>query len=238
MSEFCGLLQQKVASFMTLSDVQLGLLQAHYELLLRWNQALNLTRIDSLEDAVERHYAEGLFLASRIQASRIQASRIQASRIQASRIEASRIEASRIEREPGQLRIADIGSGAGFPGFPVAVARPDCKVSLIESHQRKAVFLREATRNLANVRVCAKRAEEVEDEFDLAISRAVSYDDLRKPLRALVWRALARRAYLLTGAEEPPEKIGFVWEEPSPLPWGKQRFLRIGRAVSRETATT
>ena len=43
--------------------------------------------------------------------------------------------------------------GRRLSGFPVAVLRPDCAVTLIESHQRKAVFLREASRNLANVRV-------------------------------------------------------------------------------------
>ena len=77
----------------------------------------------------------------------------------------------------GHLRIADVGSGAGFPGVPVAVQRPDCAVTLIESHQRKAVFLRESTRGLANVRVSCQRAEEVEDEFDWAISRAVDCGD-------------------------------------------------------------
>src|SRR5580704_17440976 len=78
----------------------------------------------------------------------------------------------------GALRIADIGSGAGFPGLPVAVLRPDCSMTLIESHQRKAVFLREASRKVLNVRVLAKRAEDVDEEFDWVISRAVSYEDL------------------------------------------------------------
>src|ERR1017187_6190482 len=66
----------------------------------------------------------------------------------------------------GALRIADVGSGAGFPGFPVAVLRPECSVTLIESHKRKAVFLREASRTLPNVRVFAKRAEDVGERFD------------------------------------------------------------------------
>lgn len=75
------------------------------------------------------------------------------------------------------LRIVDIGSGAGFPGFPVAILRPDCTVTLLESHQRKAVFLREASRSVPNVSVLAQRAEAVARNglrFDLAISRAVS----------------------------------------------------------------
>jgi len=122
------------------------------------------------------------------------------------------------------LRIADVGSGAGFPGIPVTIYRPDCTVTLIESHQRKAVFLKEAARGLPNVRVLARRAELVEETFDLAISRAVSYRDLIGPLQAL-----APAAALLSGAEIPPGEMGFAWESPIPLPWGTQRFLRMGR---------
>src|SRR5262245_9318774 len=57
----------------------------------------------------------------------------------------------------GPLRIADVGSGAGFPGIPVAILRTDCSITLIESHQRKAVFLRECARELVNVTVVARR---------------------------------------------------------------------------------
>ena len=192
-----------------LTPSQSALLEAHYELLLKWNKTLNLTRIEDRDEALERHYGESLFLAQKL--------------------------------PEGVLRIADIGSGAGFPGFPVAVYRPDCQVTLIESHQRKAVFLKEAARNLPNVRVLAQRAEDVKETFDIAISRAVSYADLAKPLRHF-----APVAYLLTGAltgaEEPPTAgmtIGTMSISTTmsirttiPLPTGKQRFLRI---VSRET---
>ena len=183
----------------SLSPQQIALLESHLDLLLRWNQKLNLTAIRTREEAIERHYAESLFLGTHLPA--------------------------------GPLRIVDIGSGAGFPGFPVAVLRPDCTVTLLESHQRKAVFLRESSRGLPNIRVLARRAEDVTERFDRAISRAVSYDDLAKYLKNL-----APAADLLTGGEVPPEEMGFVWEAPIPLPWGKQRFLRVGRAlVSRET---
>lgn len=131
---------------------------------------------------------------------------------------------------PGAWNIADVGSGAGFPGFPVAVLRPDCQVTLIESHQRKAVFLRESSRKQPNIHILAKRAEEVTDRFDRVISRAVSYQDLASYLQKL-----APAADLLTGVEEPPADIGFVWQVPVPLPWGKQRFLRTGVVVSRGT---
>jgi 16S rRNA (guanine527-N7)-methyltransferase len=181
-----------------LSAEQVSALEAHLELLLRWNKKLNLTSIRNREEAIERHYYESLFLGMHL--------------------------------PPGEWRIADIGSGAGFPGFPVAVLRPDCQVTLVESHQRKAVFLVESSRKQPNIHVLPKRAEEVTERFDRVISRAVSYDDLASHLKNL-----APAADLLTGAEEPPAKMGFVWEAGVPLPWGNQRFLRTGMAVSRGT---
>ncbi len=188
---FPELLRSRLAGILELPKEQIAALHAHYELLVRWNRVLNLTRIQDLEEAIERHYCESLFLASRLPA--------------------------------GSLRIADIGSGGGFPGFPVAIARPDCPVALIESHQRKAVFLREATRGLPNVKILAVRAEQVSESFDVAISRAVSYEDLTVPLKSL-----ADSADLLTGAEAPPAAWGYRWDNIS-LPWATQRFLRKGR---------
>jgi 16S rRNA (guanine527-N7)-methyltransferase len=189
---FAELLAERISGIVDLSDGQLVALEAHYELLKRWNQTLNLTRIENLAEAVERHYCESLFLGAHLPA--------------------------------GSLTIADVGSGGGFPGFPVAVLRPDCRVTLIESHQRKSVFLKEASRGLANVRVLGKRAEEVGERFDHVISRAVSYEDLVKPLKKLTGNV-----ELLTGSEDPPAKMGFVWEAPIALPWGAERFLRVGR---------
>lgn len=201
---FADLLRIGLAGIVELSQTQIEILQGHYELLVRWNKVLNLTRIADLEKAVERHYGESLFLAAHLPAA----------------------------LPDRALKIADIGSGAGFPGFPVAVLRPDCQVTLIESHQRKAVFLREASRKLPNVEVLARRAEEVGIGFDLLISRAVSYEDLAKLFSP---PPLAPQAWLLTGAEEPPEEIGFVWAAPVRLPWGHNRFLRMGAISHFET---
>lgn len=182
-----------------LTAEQEAALEAHLELLLRWNRTVNLTAIRSREEAIERHYCESLFLGTRLPA--------------------------------GRLRIVDVGSGAGFPGFPVAILRPECSVTLIESHQRKSVFLREASRKVPNVRVLAMRAEDVKETFDWAISRAVSYADL-----ASLLKRLAPNADLLGGAERPPDGMGLVWEDPVALPWGRQRYLWTGQVVSRETA--
>jgi 16S rRNA (guanine527-N7)-methyltransferase len=189
---FRDLLRERLCGIAELTDEQAEALESHYNLLVLWNRKLNLTAIRDLAEAVERHYAESLFLAAHLPA--------------------------------GPLRIADVGSGAGFPGLPVAIYRPDCMVTLIESHQRKAVFLKEAARSLSNVRVLARRAEQVDEEFDLAISRAVSYHDLTPSLKVL-----APAAALLNAAESPPDDMGFAWEPPVPLPWGEQRYLRMGR---------
>lgn len=80
--------------------------------------------------------------------------------------------------EPG-CQLADLGSGAGFPGVPLAIACPRATVVLIESRRKRANFLREAARRcmLSNVDVLEERAEEVAvrlpGSFDLVVSRAV-----------------------------------------------------------------
>ena len=123
----------------------------------------------------------------------------------------------------GKTSIADIGSGAGFPGIPMAVFRSDCRFALIESHRRKAVFLQEATRDYANVRVLAERAECLEEHFDWAVCRAVKFDGSLA--------RLAQRVGILTGEKEIEElrKFGAVnWEQPVRMPWGNRRVVLLG----------
>lgn len=76
---------------------------------------------------------------------------------------------------PNNARVADWGSGAGLPGIPIAIARPDIDVTLVESRQRKAAFLERARRELglANLRVFPERGEMLEDCFDIVTVRAV-----------------------------------------------------------------
>jgi 16S rRNA (guanine527-N7)-methyltransferase len=178
---FRELLVREFGPFGSLTVEQINALAAHYKLLTQWNARLNLTRIETLEDAVRLHYCESLFLGTRLPA--------------------------------GQLRIVDVGSGAGFPGIPIAVLRPECNVSLVESHQRKGVFLREVSRNLKNVSVVTDRAENIEPKFDWLVSRAV-------PLRELLKLKLANNLALLVGSEELPG-----CERRETLPWGAGRYL-------------
>ena len=175
MNDFKSLLALEFSSYGQLSPRQLTLLEDHYQLLLRWNRKINLSRMTNLQDAVRFHYCESLYLATRLPI--------------------------------GPLRIVDIGSGAGFPGIPVAIYRRDSLIDLVESHQRKAVFLREAVRNLANVHVLPKRAEAVSDSYDWTISRAV------RPEAVLKMNLAPHFAILGTTGEK--------------LPWGEDRFLFV-----------
>lgn len=110
----------------------------------------------------------------------------------------------------GTYAVADVGSGGGFPGVPVAVARPELSVTLIEADRRKAAFLKEATRGWENVRVLAQRAESVTETFDWIISRAVSDADLTKFAGSLA-----------------PRSVVLASDGTVPLPWDRSRFLRF-----------
>jgi len=182
-----------------LSREQVEKLEAHYQLLTRWNRVLNLTRITRVEEVVNQHYVESVFLAERL--------------------------------PPGPWSLVDIGSGAGFPGLPVAVTRPECRVTLVESHQRKAVFLKEAVRGWANARVLARRAEDVDERFDWVSARAVNWKGIEA-----VAAALAGRAAVLTGSEPPGGKL-FQWHAPVLSPGGAGRYLYLGCRVSLPCST-
>jgi 16S rRNA (guanine(527)-N(7))-methyltransferase RsmG len=183
--------------FPELTSTQIEQLRKHYELLLHWNRKLNLISVHTESDIIERHYYESLFLGRHL---------------------------PKDAAKNDSIEIADLGSGAGFPGFVVAIQRPDCAVTLIESHQRKAVFLREAAREVRNIRVLARRAEDVDERFDWAISRAVRYEEIRAAMQKL-----APNAALLTGDVSPTDLPGYDWEEPIRLPWGERRVLYVSR---------
>ena len=81
----------------------------------------------------------------------------------------------------GARRIADVGSGGGLPGVPLAIALPDVQVTLVEATGKKARFLTRAAQELGlgNVKVIAERAETIgrdqahRERYDLAIARAL-----------------------------------------------------------------
>jgi 16S rRNA (guanine527-N7)-methyltransferase len=113
----------------------------------------------------------------------------------------------------------DLGTGAGFPGIPVAILRPEIQITLVESHKRKAVFLREATRELPNVKVWADRMESLSGNFEIAVSRAVDPADVLRTCSKL-----APRVLLMTSHKE-FDPLGRPIVEERPLPYGRDRIL-------------
>jgi 16S rRNA G527 N7-methylase RsmG len=95
------------------------------------------------------------------------------------------------------------------------------------------VFLKEATRGYANVRVISMRAEQVGERFEWLVSRAVAW----KQIASLV-PLIASNLALLVGANDVCnmlKKQGIRWDTPVTLPWGRQRILILGHSVPRET---
>jgi 16S rRNA (guanine527-N7)-methyltransferase len=132
-------------------------------------------------------------------------------------------------------RVADVGSGAGFPGLALKISRPELYFFLIESNVKKATFLAEVVRELAltDTRVLVSRYEELGEEIapiDIVCSRALGEFD-----KFLGWarseRVAANQAILWVGGrdiEEIKRIEGWSWKEPIPIPHSLQRFLLIG----------
>ena len=120
---------------------------------------------------------------------------------------------------PKAKTVVDVGSGAGFPGLPLAVARPELTVTLVESIGKKAVFLKEASRELENVRVEQGRAENLEAGYDWAVCRAVSVAEVLPVLADLA------DSIALMVSQSIAARLGKDWGSPIPLPWGDERVL-------------
>jgi 16S rRNA (guanine527-N7)-methyltransferase len=79
------------------------------------------------------------------------------------------------ELVPAGVTVADVGSGAGLPGIPMAIAQPEAQYVLIEPMERRSDWLKQQVEELGltNVRVLRARAEEVDEAFDVVTARAV-----------------------------------------------------------------
>ena len=132
-------------------------------------------------------------------------------------------------------RLADVGTGAGFPGLPLKLVRPEIDLFLIESNARKVVFLREAVRamSLDGVEVLHVRMEDLaaaDPPYDFVTARAVgNFEEL------LGWAAgriaPTGRVVLWVGEEDmrAVSKLpGWNWSEPVHIPGSKSRYLQQG----------
>jgi 16S rRNA (guanine527-N7)-methyltransferase len=133
----------------------------------------------------------------------------------------------------GISTLLDFGSGAGLPGIPIALCRPEIAVTLAESQGKKAAFLQEAVRLLElSARVHAGRAEALGSTFDCVVMRAVDrMAEAMKLAVALVasdgWLALMTTEGEVNGLKA-AVGAGFSWLEPVRLPGGERRLMALG----------
>ena len=202
--QFSSLLSPTMEALQLKLDArQLGRLHRHFQLLLRWNDRVNLTSIRDPGEIARRHFGESLFVASVLPID--------------------------------GASLVDIGTGAGFPGLPIAVARPDVKVTLVESVGKKVTFLKEAARGIPNVEVWQGRFDNLKRHFDWATVRAVA-------LEGILPFVFQRATYLaiLTTVVKTPEILairGVQWDAQKYIPWDSRTIFISGR-VSRGTQNT
>jgi 16S rRNA (guanine527-N7)-methyltransferase len=156
---------------------QLG---AYLEILLRWNARTNLTAIRDPEQMVTRHFGESLFAAGVLFGSGappipgVGMSGTQQISLGAPSQPEFGLGGIRDAQSPSTT-LADLGSGAGFPGLPIKLAFPELHVTLIESQNKKATFLKEVIRalKLDGIEVYMGRAEQWGKQADVVTLRAI-----------------------------------------------------------------
>lgn len=206
-----------------LSLIELNHISTYIDILLRWNSRINLTAIRDPEEIVTRHFGESLFVARQLFPTGAHA---------------GTAPLGRSEQSPAPP-VADIGSGAGFPGVPIKLWAPNIALTLIESNHKKATFLREVARSLilTDVNILNVRAEEVAQRFDLVTLRAVERFAETLPAAARLLAPAARLALLITAPQIKTARSilqNVSWDAPLPIPGSKSRILLVGRAEPRK----
>lgn len=138
-------------SNIALTDEQISKLEKYYELLIEWNQKMNLTALTEPQDVALKHFCDSILL------------------LQYAEIKEG-------------ASIIDVGTGAGFPSVPIKIVRPDIKLCLLDSLNKRLMFLKEVVDvlNLSDVEIVHSRAEDgaknnkLRETFDYATSRAVA----------------------------------------------------------------
>ena len=201
----------------------LGLLHrisTYIDILLRWNARINLTAIRTPEQIVTRHFGESLFAAINL--------------FPPCPSVPSVVKGFGVEVGVGPAAsVADLGSGAGFPGLPIKLWAPHIALTLIESNHKKSAFLREVTRalTLTDVNIQNARAETLATTFDVVTIRAVERFDTILPTAAALVAPRGRLALLISSAQESEARAAlpaFDWpSSPLPIPQSRSRVLTV-----------
>ena len=144
------------------------------------------------------------------------------------------------ELVPDESLVADVGSGAGLPGIPMAIAQPKAHFTLIEPMERRANWLSAVVQDLGikNVDVIRARAEEVSrTDFDIVTARAVAaLDKLLKLLTPLTRGSNLKTVLALKGSRA-PEEISDAKPRLQRLGFGEPEIMTLGLGKAPETAT-
>jgi len=208
-----------------LSSAQLQSISTYIDILVRWNARINLTAIRAPEDIVTRHFGESLFAARHLFPVAAGGRAALQGRVNG-------------EKDPGALApasVADLGSGAGFPGLPIKLWAPHISLTLIESNHKKTAFLREVTRalTLTDVNIQNARAETLPaTTYDVVTLRAVERFEAILPTAAALVAPAGRLALLISSAQQSQAGStlpNLVWSEPAPVPQSRSRILLVAR---------
>jgi len=243
-----------------LTTIGLERISTYIDLLLRWNARISLTAIRDPEEIVTRHFGESLFAARLLFPGHVgtaapacpePAERGRPARQDSAAgtvlespkdIDQDRGRAALQRRVRGQEEIgalapvaktlADLGSGAGFPGLPIKLWAPHISLTLIECSHKKATFLREVVRTLTltDVNILNARAEEVTASFDVVTLRAVERFDAIVPIAAKLVAPEGRLSLLIGSAQldrAVADLLMLSWDDPVPVPLSRSRVIAI-----------
>ena len=209
---------------LALDETHLHRISTYIDVLLRWNARISLTAIRDPDEIVTRHFGESLFTAQALFPAHV---------------ETGLCPVPAVPSEAPALSLIDVGSGSGFPGLPIKIWNPFLHLTLIESNQKKATFLREVIRTLTltNVNVFAGRAESHPPATaDVVTLRAVERFDQALPTAASLVAPTGRLALLIGLAQVDPAHHlapNFRWAQPISIPESGTRVLLVGSPGTR-----
>ncbi len=251
-----------------LSASDLEHISTYIDLLLRWNSRVNLTAIRNPEEIVTRHFGESLFAARHLFPRALPGARpgdlqpllpgalpavllrgraaLQGRGTNQEKSGALAPEGpSNAHRHP---TLADLGSGAGFPGIPIKLWAPQISLTLIESNHKKATFLREITRALTltdvdiqNIRAESLAGTKAGTKFDVVTLRAVERFESILPVAASLLTPTGHLALLISSSQidslaqldAAHPTLSLAWSTPIPIPLSRSRVLLLAACSRR-----